>query len=100
MSPGARSAPSSRGDRWRDNAPEPSLPQQGRSEMPSPSMAASHQSQEPEKPAPLRHDQEPRERDEPARGDAVTVWQSMMDYYLQRTLGAARVRIGRPGEDY
>src|SRR5262245_37552946 len=91
LSPGARSDPS-RGDRRRDSGGEP-----------EPSLPINHQAQEPDKPKALRRDQdEPRERerDEPARGDAVPVQQSMLDYYLHRSLGAASIKIGRPGEDY
>src|SRR6516164_5649893 len=34
-----------------------------------------------------------------ARGDsAVRPGQSMMDYYLQRSLGAAQIKITRPGD--
>jgi len=86
-SPGAFSNPS-RGDRRRDSAePEPSEPQR----------RVERHAQEPNEPAPLRHDQEPRERDECdelARGDSVTVQQSMMDFYLSRSLGAAHIKIG------
>ena len=33
-----------------------------------------------------------------ARGDSVPVGQSMMDYYLQRSLGAAQIKITKPGD--
>jgi hypothetical protein len=35
---------------------------------------------------------------EPARGDSVPRGQSMMDYYLQRSLGAAQIKITKPGD--
>jgi hypothetical protein len=35
---------------------------------------------------------------EPARGDSVPSGQSMMDYYLQRSLGAAQIKITKPGD--
>jgi hypothetical protein len=110
-SPGARSMP--RADRRRDNAepeppfhgrsgghvrsseePGPSLPPHGRGHEPEPSL---QHAQEPDQPETLRRDEEPT-RDEPARGDAMSAQQSMLDYYLQRSLGAAHIKIG--GEDY
>ena len=33
-----------------------------------------------------------------ARGDSVLLGQSMMDYYLQRSLGAAQIKITKPGD--
>ena len=100
LSTGARSMPGA-GDRRRDNAePEPSLLHHGASKEPEPSLPVNHQAQEPGKPEPLRGDEEPRERDEPVRGDAVSVQESMMNFYLRNSVGAATIKIGRPGEDY
>jgi hypothetical protein len=33
-----------------------------------------------------------------ARGDSVSLGQSMLDYYLRRSLGAAQIKITRPGD--
>ena len=33
-----------------------------------------------------------------ARGDSVPLGQSMMDYYLQRSLGAAQIKFTKPGD--
>ena len=33
-----------------------------------------------------------------ARGDSVPLGQSMLDYYLQRSFGAAQIKITRPGD--
>jgi hypothetical protein len=68
-SPGARSNPS-RGDQTSGagHQPEPSTPASGNSGK------------------------------EPARGDSVSPGQSMMDYYLQRSLGAAQIKFVKPGD--
>jgi hypothetical protein len=35
---------------------------------------------------------------EPVRGDSVPSGQSMLDYFLQRSLGAAQIKITKPGD--
>jgi hypothetical protein len=106
-SPGARSMPR------RDSVPDQPFhgrsgghvrsqseePQHGRGHEPEPPLQrVERHAQEPDQPEPSR-DQEPPHGEEPReRADAVAFQQSMLDYYLQRSLGAARIKIG--GEDY
>jgi hypothetical protein len=79
FSPGAKSDPG-RGDQAPSHEPEPPLHERT--------------VQEAAEPAELKTT----EPAEPARGDSVSLGQSMLDYYLQRSLGAAQIKITKPGD--
>ena len=71
-----------------------------------PSRGDQAPSHEPEPPLHERTVQQGAEPAEPgttgpaaaARGDSILPGQSMMDYYLRRSLGAAQIKITKPGD--
>jgi hypothetical protein len=80
LSPGARSDPSHRGDQAPSHEPEPPLHER-----------AVQQGAEPAEPGTTGPAAA-------ARGDSVPLGQSMLDYYLQRSLGAAQIKFTKPGD--
>jgi hypothetical protein len=80
-SPGAKSAPG-RGDQAPSHEPEPE---------PSPHERSVQQGAEPAEPGTTGPATA-------ARGDSVPSGQSMLDYYLQRSLGAAQIKFTKPGD--
>ena len=79
FSPGAKSDPS-RGDQATSHEPEPPLHERTVQQGAEPA--------EPGTTGPAAA----------ARGDSVPLGQSMLDYYLQRSLGTAQIKITRPGD--